>query len=344
MKALRLTAWQRPPALVDIPTPEPKAGEVLIKIAGAGACHSDLHVMEWPAGQLPWQLPFTLGHENAGWVETLGAGVSGYSRGDAVLVYGPWGCGRCHACSEGRENYCERSAELGVAGGGLGRDGGMAEYMIVPSARWLVPLGKLEALTAAPLADAALTPYHAIAQALPRLDPTSTAVIIGAGGLGQMAIALLRALSAVRIIVVDKAATKRARAERLGADLALGADATTAKKIRDATAGKGAGLVLDVVGAEATLALGAALLAPEGTLTIVGLAMGTLPVSFFSIPYGATVRTSYWGTLPELHEVVALATAHRIAPEVETFPLARGLEVYERLRAGKILGRAVLVP
>ena len=167
MKAFRLIQWGQPARLVEIPAPEPGPGQVLLRVAAAGACHSDLHLMEWPQGQLPWPLPFTLGHENAGRVEEVGPGAEGLRKGDGVLVYGPWGCGRCRPCRLGRENYCERAAEIGAAGGGLGRDGGMAEFMLVPSSRLLVPLGALDPAQAAPLTDAALTPYHAIKPSLP---------------------------------------------------------------------------------------------------------------------------------------------------------------------------------
>ena len=144
MRAFQLVEWQQPPVLRDVPVPEPGPGEVLVKVGGAGACHSDLHVMSWPAGVLPYELPFTLGHENAGWIEALGAGVKGWEVGDAVAVYGPWGCGRCRPCRTGLETLCERAAQLGAAGGGLGRDGGMAEYMLVPDQRLLVALGELD--------------------------------------------------------------------------------------------------------------------------------------------------------------------------------------------------------
>src|SRR5690606_30334705 len=151
-----------------IPVPEPGPGQVLIKVAGAGVCHSDLHVLE---GAFPFEGPFTLGHENAGWIDKLGAGVEGLKEGDPVLVYGPWGCGRCHSCQRSAENYCENHASIPTMGGGLGSDGGMAEFMLVPSARLLVPLGDLDPVKSAPLTDAALTPYHAIKAALPSLTP-----------------------------------------------------------------------------------------------------------------------------------------------------------------------------
>ena len=112
MQAFQLVEWQQPPVLRDVPVPEPGPGEVLVKVGGAGACHSDLHVMEWPAGFLPYELPFTLGHENAGWIEALGPGVKGWEVGEAVAVYGPWGCGRCRPCRTGLETLCERASQL----------------------------------------------------------------------------------------------------------------------------------------------------------------------------------------------------------------------------------------
>jgi propanol-preferring alcohol dehydrogenase len=342
MRAYQLTRWQQPPEFRDVPVPAVGPDQVLIKIGGSGACHSDLHVMEWPEGQVPWRVPFTLGHENAGWVEQIGAGVCGLAPGDAVIVYGPWGCGRCKLCRLGRENYCERATEIQAAGGGLGFDGGLAEYMLVPASRLLIPIGDLDPVEAAPLADAGLTPYHAIKHSLGKLVPGSTAVVIGAGGLGQMAVQLLRALTSAQIIVVDKAADKLKQAKRAGADEGFVNDELTATKIRDLSGGQGAELVLDMVGWNDTLALGAASLRPEGHLTIVGLALGTLPLSFFKIPYGASVRTSYWGTIPELIELISLARAKKVHANVEAYPLEKAPQVYEKLAAGKISGRAVL--
>ncbi len=193
-----------------MPVPEPGPGQVLVKVGGAGACHSDLHLMEWPEGTMSFGVPFTLGHENAGWVEALGAGVEGLAEGEAVAVYGPWGCGRCRSCRLSAENYCERQAEIGAFGGGLGLDGGMAEYMLVPHPRLLLPLGDLDPRDAAPLSDAALTPYHAVKRSLDLLVPGSTAVVIGVGGLGHMAVQILRALSPARIVAVDTSADKLA--------------------------------------------------------------------------------------------------------------------------------------
>jgi alcohol dehydrogenase, propanol-preferring len=148
MQAVRFIGVGRPAQIEDVRKPAAGPGQVLIKIGGAGVCHPDLHVMEEDLGFRP---PFTLGHENAGWVAALGEGVAGFKEGDAVAVYGPWGCGRCHSCQLSMENYCENWAQIDGFGGGLGLDGGMAEYMLVPSARLLVPLAELSPAKAAPL-------------------------------------------------------------------------------------------------------------------------------------------------------------------------------------------------
>src|SRR3954469_24220748 len=179
MQAIQLTAWEQPAQLVEIPCPEPGPGEVLVRVAGAGLCHSDLHLMHWRAGTLPYALPFTLGHEVAGVVAALGPGADGVEVGAPVLVYGPWGCGRCPACSVGAEHLCPQPRR--ARGAGLGRDGGLADYMVVPSPPLMVDLEGLGPVAAAPLADAGLTPYHAIRRALPLLLPGSGAVVIGAG-------------------------------------------------------------------------------------------------------------------------------------------------------------------
>lgn len=344
MKAYQLTRWGSPAELRDVPIPTPGPGQVVVEITAAGACHSDLHLMEWPEGQLPWPVPFTLGHENAGRIAALGAGVDGHRVGDGVLVYGPWGCGTCHPCRLGRENYCERAASLPAAGGGLGFDGGMAEYMLVPSARLLVPLGDLDPVLAAPLADAALTPYHAIRNTREALVPGAWAVVIGVGGLGHMGIQLLRATSGCRVIAVDKDVPRLERARALGADAVVASGPDAHAEIRRIADGVGAHAVYDMVGSDETLQLGARSLRAEGRLVIIGLAGGVLPVGFFGLPYGAQVSTSYWGTVPELIELVALARAGRIRPEHEVFPLARVAEVYDRLRRGQVHGRAVIVP
>ena len=349
MRALQLTAWGKPPELRDVPVPEPGPGQVLVRVAGAGACHSDLHLLEAPApdGLIPYAVPFTLGHENTGWVAALGPGVAeidGRREGDPVAVYGPWGCGWCRACRTSAENVCERATPGDGIGGGIGFDGGMAEYMLVPSPRLLVPLGDLDPVEAAPLGDAALTPYHAIATARAALVPGTTAVVIGAGGLGHMAIQLLRATTPSRVVAIDNDETKLSLARDIGADDAINAVDDAAARVRATTRGLGAELVVDLVGADDTLGLGVQCLRRGGELVIVGLAGGTLPVSFFGLPSDAGVRTSFWGTLVELMEILDLARAGKIRAHVERFSLDDAGLAYERLAAGTVTGRAVVVP
>lgn len=345
MDALQLTAWKHDPELRMVADPEPAPGQVVVRIGGAGACHSDLHLMhDFDAGVVPWGPPFTLGHENAGWVDAVGAGVTGVGIGDPVAVYGSWGCGRCHRCRLGMENYCEHQAELGAAGGGLGFDGGMAPRMLVPSARHLVPLGDLDPVQAAPLTDAGLTPYHAIKRSLPLLGAGSVAVVIGAGGLGHMAVQLLAALCPATVIAVDQREMALQSATRVGASHAVTSGPDAAATIRGLTKGRGADLVLDVVGVDSTLALGAEVVRPMGHLTIVGIGGGSIPFSFFSVPYEAAVATTYWGSLPELMEVITLAQAGHIKAHVTTFTLDKAADAYAAMRAGQLDGRAVIVP
>jgi propanol-preferring alcohol dehydrogenase len=242
------------------------------------------------------------------------------------------------------ENYCERQAEIGAMGGGLGLDGGMAPKMLVPSARLLVPLDDLEPAEAAPLTDAALTPYHAIKRSLPLLIPGSTSVVIGAGGLGHMAVQLLRELCPARVIAVDQRNEALDLATEVGADHGVVAGDSAAAEIRDITGGKGVDVVIDIVGADDTLAFGATIARPLGHLTIVGIGGGTLPVSFFGIAYEVSVATTYWGSFPELMEVVALASAGRIRARIQRFDLEDAQSAYQAMRDGTLEGRAVIVP
>ncbi|WP_374012632.1 NAD(P)-dependent alcohol dehydrogenase [Pseudoxanthomonas koreensis] len=343
MKAVRFVRTGQPAEIVDIPKPMPGPGEVLLKIAGAGVCHSDLHILDEDLGL---KGPFVLGHENAGWVAALGLGVKDWKEGDAVAVYGPWGCGHCHSCQRSSENYCHNHASLGTMGGGLGSDGGMAEYMLVPSARQLVALDDLDPVLAAPLSDAALTPYHAIKQALPLLTPDATVVVIGIGGLGHMAVQLLQALTPATLVAGDIDPAKLEHARALGVSHTLDTrDADAAAEAIAAIAGpRGAAVVLDFVGAQATVDLGVRVVGRDSRLSVVGLGGGVVQYAANQPPYGCQVSVPYWGSRTELLEVIALARAGRIRSEVETFPLEQAQDVYQRLREGRIRGRAVLVP
>lgn len=339
MQAFRLTA-PHTTRLVAVAQPEPGPGEVLVRMGAAGVCHSDLHIID-ADDALGMPVPLTLGHENAGWVEALGAGVSGLEWGEAVAVYGIVGCGMCVACLEGLDNECRRMAPGGI---GLSRDGGMAEYVVVP-ARQLIPIGDLDVAEAAPLTDAGLTPYHAIALTRRNLRPGRTCVVIGVGGLGHMAVQILAATTGVRVIAVDTRDEALQLAAQVGAHHTVRAGEQAAAHIRDIAgpAPGGVDVVLDIVGAQATVDLARAVVATGGDIAVVGLAGGALPVGFATLPFEARVVAPFWGTRAELAEVIALARAGRIRAHVERFALADAQTAYDRLRAGHLAGRAVVL-
>lgn len=289
-------------------------------------------------------LPFTLGHENAGWVEKSGPGVTGFATGDPVIVYGPWGCGLCMNCRQGMENYCQTPGKPSPGGLG-GTDGGMAEYLLVPATRYLIPLGDLDPREAAPLSDAGLTSYHAVKRSIHLLGPGSTAVVIGAGGLGQMAIQMLKALSsATTVVAVDTSADKLKIATTMGADEVIISDDGAGARIKDMTRGQGAELVLDLVGAAPTLAIAAQVSRVLGHLTIVGLGNAALPVNFHSPAQECAVAAPFWGTIPELIDVISLAQTGKVTMLVEHFALRDAAHAYHLLHEGRIQGRAVITP
>jgi propanol-preferring alcohol dehydrogenase len=348
MKALRYVAVGQAPEVVEIPIPQPGPGQVLLKVTAAGVCHSDDYVMHMAEEDYLTQgypLPLTLGHEGAGIVHTIGEGVDSTLKvGDAVAVYGPWGCGRCHNCSEGKENYCTNAAAEGIRPPGLGSQGSMAEYMIVDDARHLVPLGDLDPVQNVSLTDAGLTPYHAIKRSLPKLGAGTFAVVIGTGGLGHVGIQILKALSGATVIALDVSDEKLALATHVGADHALISDASAAEKIREITGGLGANAVFDFVGANPTMALAQSVAAVDSDVTIVGIGGGSMTIGFGNIAYDAAVRVPYWGSRSELIEVLDLARAGKINVEVQTYSLSDAPKAYEDLAASTIRGRAVIVP
>lgn len=344
MRALQLKTFRSDPELVDLSEPEPGPGQVVVKIGGAGACHSDLHVMrEFQDGMAPWGPPFVIGHENAGWVHQVGGRVRGLEPGEPVAVYGLIGCGQCKPCAAGAENFCIHGMK-GPPGIGFGVDGGMAEYLLVADPRRLVPIGDLDPVDAAPLTDAGLTPYRAVKRALPKLTPGSHAVVIGAGGLGHLAIQILDALTPAKVIAVDTRESALTLATEVGAASTVLAGDDASAAVIDATNGAGAEVVLDFVGAASTVALGAALVRVGADLIVVGAAAGDFPWNFYALPYEVNLTTSFWGTLPELHEVIALARQGLIKPHVQRFPLEEAMHAYELMEQGKLSGRAVMVP
>lgn len=345
MRALRLTAWGSPPAPTEVERPVPHGAEVLVRVEAAGLCRSDLHVLEASADALPYRLPFTLGHEVAGQVASLGPDAGGVAVGERVVLYGPWGCGGCDRCAAGRDNYCDRRDTLSWHGVGLGRDGGMAEYVLVPSVRHLVPIGDLPADQAAPLSDAGLTSYHAVAGLRHALGTGTNAVVIGVGGLGHLAVQLLGAVTRSRILAVDVREESLGLAHRSGAHFATLMRTDTDRVLRTRSGGSGADAVLDFVGSNETMRLAAGLLRPGGELAIVGSGGGHLTVRKPGVlPPGFRLSLPYWGTRPELAEVVALARDGAIRVETERFPLSAAPDALGRLQEGRVRGRAVFVP
>src|SRR5579872_2314782 len=344
MRAFRFTGPHRT-ELTTVPQPEPGPGEVLVRIGAAGVCHSDLHIIEAP--QAPgFPAPLTLGHENAGWVEAVGPGVTAWGKGEAVAIYGIIGCGRCPACLRGRDNECRVKP---VGGIGISQNGGMADYVVVPASQ-LLAIADLDVAQAAPLTDAGLTPYHAIHISRSVLLPGATCVVIGLGGLGHMAVQILAATTAVRIIAVDVRPEALDLASQSGAHHCFPANEEAAKAIRELTGPPpgGADVVLDFVGATSTLLLGASIISTGGWLVLVGLAGGELKVApgiiDTGIPFEARLVMPFWGTRAELGEVIALARAGRISAHVERFSLEDVQTAYDKLRAGQLNGRAVVLP
>lgn len=345
MRAVVFEDFKTFPSLKDVAKPIPGPGEVLLKVAGAGACHSDVAIFEDftednPAGLKP---EFVLGHENSGWVEEVGEGVTGFEKGEAYLVYGPIGCGRCKACSRGQDTYCENVATNPYLASGLGRDGGMAEYMTVP-ARNLVPLGEADPIDAAPLSDAALTPYHAIKLSLGHLDGGGKfALVIGLGGLGLVAVQILRALTGATVIATDMKEDAMAEAEKLGAVTVPGGEDQVAR-IREITGGRGVDAAFDFVGVTPTIDTAMASMAVQGRLTVVGIAGHPHSWSFYTAPYEVELTSTYWGTIEELHEVAQMYRDGQIVPQVTRYTMDQALEAYRALVDGKVSGRAVVVP
>jgi len=345
MRAVQYTTFGGKPEVVEVDRPEPGPGQVLIQVQAAGLCHTDIGVLSFPQEMLDaWRitLPATLGHETAGTVVTVGQGVSGLEVGENVTVYGAWGCGNCAQCARGEENLCERRDELGLTYAGLGSPGGMAQYMLIDDARHLVPIGDLDPAVAAILPDAGITSYRAIVRSLPKLVAGATAVVIGVGGLGHVAIQILKALSRATVVAIDTTEAKLQLARECGADIVLTADADIPRHVKEST-GLGAHVVLDFVGSESTTRVAEQCVRQGGDISIVGVGGGAASASMQGPPE-ITVRTIYWGSRSDLIAVVDLARKGVITPRLQRYPLEDAGSAFDDLAAGRIQGRAVLIP
>ena len=344
-----VTAHNKPLELVTGPALEPKGREVLVRITGAGVCHSDIHIWEgmYDLGggkklelkDRGIKLPLTMGHEIAGEIIKAGPDAKTAKIGAKVVVY-PWlGCGVCPTCQRGDENICLKGRSLGVF-----MAGGYASHVIVPDAKYCVDIGKLDAAEAAPLACSGVTTYSALKKFGTKIKDTEV-VIIGAGGLGRMALSMLKAMGGKGAIIVDIDAAKREAALKAGALSVIDSGAAdAAAQITKATGG--ALLFLDLVGSASTLNLAIAAATRGSEIVVVGLYGGevTIPVPFFPLRPLA-IRGSYVGNLAELHELVALAQSGKLAlVPVTRRPLDDANAALMALRGGKVDGRIVLVP
>ncbi|MGF6754830.1 alcohol dehydrogenase catalytic domain-containing protein [Paraburkholderia sp. GAS42] len=341
MKAYQMFNWQTQPRLADVAQPTAGPNQVLVKVGGNGLCHSDLHAVDdltCCPPHLDIELPITLGHEVAGWVEALGPGVRGPDIGQpcAITIAG---CGQCTLCAQGWNNYCRRRGKQV----GMGLDGGLSEYVVAPIGA-IVPLRSLAPWQAAPLTDAGLSSYHAVKRVLPLLTPGSSVVVIGVGGLGHLAVAALKVTCAVRVIAIDQKPQALELATSMGADIGTLADDTTARQILDATSGAGVQAVLDFVGVNPSIQLARQLIRPLGHIVVVGRGGGSIDFSPHGLPYGACISSTFGGSRLELMELLALAEGGRIACHVERHPLSQVDAVFDKLRRDEIIGRAVIVP
>lgn len=314
--------------------------DVIVKVGGAGVCRTDLHVIEtvWRETLNP-VLPYTIGHENAGWVAEVGSAVSTVRVGDPVILHPLVTCGVCPGCRRGEDMYCANSTFPG-----LNADGGYAEY-IRSTDRALVPLASgLAPHEVAPYADAGITAYRAVKKAANILTPGTRCVVIGAGGLGHIAVQCLKALCAAEVIVVDTSAEARELAERIGADRTLDTAADPVGQVRDLGGGAGVEAVIDFVGEHGTTDQGPAMLAQGGTYYVVGYGgrvdLAALQVIFSEI----NVVGNLVGNYTELSELMALAAAGKVRLHTQTYPLEHANEALNDLAAGRVRGRAVLVP
>jgi propanol-preferring alcohol dehydrogenase len=351
MKCYCITQFSQPLELMERDTPTPKGTEVLLKTRAAGVCHSDLHI--WEGGydlghgkRLSLQargikLPVTMGHETVGTPMAMGPDVTDIQTGKNYLVY-PWiGCGSCDVCVTGQENYCTTPRSLGIY-----TDGGYADHLLVPHPRYLLDIGSLDPATLAPHACSGLTTYSAINKLDPEVYTKHPILIMGAGGLGLMAIEILRAMNGHGAIVVDIDPVKLEAAKSAGALATInGNDSDALEQIVAANGGQPLRAAIDLVGSTQSTETAFNALIKGGTLVIVGLFGGAAPWPLAFIAMRAIrIQGSYTGSLNELKALLELVKAGKVKPiPVTTHSLDQASHVLQDLHDGKVVGRAVLV-
>jgi len=351
MKAARIVKVNEKLEIQQLETPKPKGSQILVKVQSSGVCHSDIHLWEGyyeGIGGQPLKTtdrgvnyPLTPGHEVAGIVDALGEQAEGFSKDDKVLVY-PWiGEGLCPACRIGEENLCDKPRSLGVY-----MNGGYAEYVLIPSYKYLVKISDgMDIDASATLSCSALTAYGAVKNA--NLKPDDNVVIVGAGGLGLMAIQLAKAVTGARIIAMDLDDKKLEFAKKEGADTTVNSkNEDPIKAIMELTDKMGADAVIDFVNASKTVESDMQFLRRRARVVLVGLFGGELKLSLVSMPTRAyKLIGSYTGTISDLIELVSLARRGVIKPVVSNrFKLDQATDALTMLKDGKILGRGVINP
>ena len=341
MRAVRLHRYGERPVVEEVPEPVLRGPhDVLVEVGGSGLCRTDLHIVQgqW-ADRSGVSLPYTLGHETAGWVREVGSGVEHLQAGDAVILHPLMTCGFCRYCRAGDDVHCQASAFPGID-----TDGGMAE-MVRTTARSVVKLDPgTQPGDVAALADAGLTAYHAVKKALPLLYPGTTCVVVGAGGLGHIGIQCLRTLSATRIITIDANPAALQLATDWGADEAILADGHHVQRVLDLTDGFGAEVVLDFVAENGAERDSWQLTRRAGSHFIIGYG-GTLHVSTIDvISTERNIVGNLVGSYNDLAELMVLAEAERVALRTRTYPLDAVNDAMDDLEAGRLQGRGILVP
>jgi NAD+-dependent secondary alcohol dehydrogenase Adh1 len=340
VKAARLHNYGNGLVVEEVPEPTVEDPfDVIVRIGGAGLCRTDLHIIEGQlVGQVEVTLPYTLGHENAGWVEEIGSAVTEVSVGDAVLVHPLISCGFCRACRAGQDMHCERSAFPGLT-----TEGGFAE-LLRTSARTLVMLDRgVEPRDVAALADAGLAAYHAVVKAAPLLHAGTRAVVLGAGGLGHVAIQCLKIMTAAEVIALDTSPEALELARELGADQSVLVDGGQVAAVLELSSG-GAEAVIDFVGEGEAISDAIAMLRRAGTYFAVGYG-GTFNVPIVDlVSRELSIVGNLVGTYSELAELATLVAKRRIQLRTSTYPLAAIGEAIEDLKRGRLRGRGVVVP
>lgn len=339
MRALRIHEYNKPLSLDNVSEPKISGDyDVIVEIKGAGVCRTDLHIIEgiWRDIHKP-KLPFTLGHENVGVIKEKGKGVNWLDIGDHVILHPYISCRHCRACRAGNDMHCPNGRFPGLDG----TDGGFADYLITSAFSAIKVPKQVDLVNMAPLADAGLTAYHAVKKMIPYLYPGSSAVVIGVGGLGHIAIQTLKALTPAKIIAIDIAEDKIKLAERLGANYAvLKGEPEDVIKLADG----GADVVFDFVGEHGTPEKGLRMIRKGGIYSIIGYGGKVEDLTIDFISREITVVGNLVGTYNELSELVELYAQGKVKVEVSKYPFEDYDNALEDLAKGRILGRAVLTP